>query len=322
MRLRNIPHYMNLSARDFLRLVTNYPGYYFRRRRGTRYAEKGIHDYRMVLDLLDAGISRELWLVESREKEHVVMLNSVLKPGMTVLDIGANIGYYSVMMARLVGESGKVYAVEPARGNVNLLNINLALNGMNGLVETFNLGIAEKSGEEDFFESEKSNWHTFYPKVHSGSETTSLVGSASLRMQVASVPDFVDGKRKIDLMRMDVEGFEVEILSGLLPLLEDPTFGPAILFEVHQPRYDDDEHNMRVVLQALFDAGYKVHTLASNHHTQGGSQVFEERGYIARDVIKTDFQRRGLFNDIKGSDAIELMCDTDFVRAVLLTRAP
>lgn len=322
MRLSNIPHYLNLSAGDFLRLVTNYPGYYVRRRSGLRYAEKGIHDYRMVLDLSDEGISRELWLVQAREKEHMVMLNSALKPGMTVLDIGANIGYYSVMMGKLVGEGGKVYAVEPSASNSNLLNINLGLNGMNGLVETFSVGIADKTAERNFFESEKSNWHTFYPKVHSGEETESLVGSTAFTVPVVSLPDFLEGKRRIDLMRMDVEGFEVEILTGLLPLLKDESFGPSILFEVHQPRYDDDEHNMRVVLQALFDTGYKVQTMASNHHTRGGAEVFKARGYEAQAVIKTDFQKRGIFTGVSSTDAIGLLCDTDYVRAVLLTRAP
>lgn len=321
MRLSNIPHYLNLSGQDFVRLAVNYPGYYFRRARGIRYAEKTVHDYRMILDLLDEGISRELWLIQAREKEHVVMLRSVLEPGMTVLDIGANIGYYSVMMGRLVGNTGKVYALEPATSNFHLLNVNLGLNDMNGVVETFNVGVADKTGEQDFFQSGRSNWHTFYPKVHSGADTESLVGSSSVKVPVVTMPDFLRGRRRIDLIRMDVEGFEVEILTGLLPLLADRAFRPTILFEVHRPRYDDQEHNMRVVLRALFEAGYVVATLASNQHTDGGAQVFERRGYEPQQVIKTDFQRRGLYMGVSPADAIELLCDTNYVRAALLTRA-
>ena len=322
MQLRNIPYYLNLSGGDFARLVANYPGYLLRAARGIRFAEKRVHDYRMVLDLEDQGISRELWLIQSREKEHIAMLGSALEPGMTVLDIGANIGYYSVMMGKLVGANGKIYAVEPSLANYSLLNLNLDLNGMDGLVERFNMGISNKTGEGDFFQSERSNWHTFYPTVHSGDETESLVGTKAVPVPVITLPDFAEGKRKIDLIRMDVEGFEVEILTGLLPMLEDTSFGPKLLFEVHQPRYDDDEYDMRGVLQALFDAGYRVDTLASNAHSSGGEKVFKTMGYEADEVIKTDFQKRGIFSDITNEHAIELMCDTDYVRAVLMTRTP
>ena len=320
MRLSNIPHYLNLSAGDFARIIKNYPSYYLRRGKGERYAERKIHDYRMLLDLTDQGISRELWLAQSREKEHIIMLKAALEPGMSVLDIGANIGYYSVMMGRLVGDQGKVYAVEPSASNFDLLKINLGLNGLNELVETFNVGISNETGEGDFFESERSNWHTFYPQVHTGTETESLVGGKSIRVPVITIPEFLKGKRSIDLIRMDVEGFEVEILTGLLPLLEDESFGPKILFEVHQPRYDDNEHDMRGILGAMFEAGYRVETLASNHHTNGGAEVFRAKGYEADEVIKTDFQRRGMFSGVSNADALEFMCDSDFVRAALLTR--
>ena len=51
----------------------------------------------------------------SRELEHRVMLQKVLRPGMTVLDIGANIGYYAIMEAKQVAPSGKVIAIEPSQ---------------------------------------------------------------------------------------------------------------------------------------------------------------------------------------------------------------
>lgn len=80
---------------------------------GRRYLEKRIYDYRMRLDLSDRGISRTLLLFGRRELEHKVMLERVLRPGMTVLDIGANIGYYALMELRLIGPGGTLVAVEP-----------------------------------------------------------------------------------------------------------------------------------------------------------------------------------------------------------------
>ena len=60
----------------------------------------------MILDLHDKGISRALWLFGDRELEHKYLLEKVIKPGMTILDIGSNIGYYPLMELNLIGKKG------------------------------------------------------------------------------------------------------------------------------------------------------------------------------------------------------------------------
>ena len=64
---------------------------FYRRFLGRRHLKKRIHDYWMYLDTLDQGIGRTLILFGVREEDHRIILHEVLKPGMTVLDIGANI---------------------------------------------------------------------------------------------------------------------------------------------------------------------------------------------------------------------------------------
>ncbi|MDA1060739.1 MAG: FkbM family methyltransferase [bacterium] len=320
MNLKNISYYVNLRARDLAKLLITYPYYHFKIRSGTRYVEKKIHDYRLLIDLKDEGISKQLMLLETREEDHIIILNRELSKGMVAFDLGANIGYYSAMMANLVGTNGKVYAVEPSSSNFQLLSLNLKLNQLENIVETYNIGISNKTGMDNFYESEKSNWHTFYPKVHSGIETESLVDRTPIQVPVMTISEFAKGKRKIDLIRMDIEGFEVEVFESLLPLLKDKSFGPKILFEVHQPRYNDKEHNMRKVLKSLFENGYHVKTLASNQYNRGGREIFENRGYKPSMVIKTDFLKRGIYDTVADDDAIYFMCDTDFTRAALLER--
>ena len=90
----------------------------------------------MFLDLQDRGISRTLLLFGERELEHKKMLEEVLEPGMSVLDIGANIGYYALMELNLIGKTGNLIAVEPSPSNVDLLKRNLSLNGYLGLKST------------------------------------------------------------------------------------------------------------------------------------------------------------------------------------------
>ena len=78
---------------------------------GRRFIEKRIYDYVLVLDSDDPGISSRLLRHGAREPEQKFIIESTLKPGMVAFDLGANLGYYTVMMARLVGDSGRVYAV-------------------------------------------------------------------------------------------------------------------------------------------------------------------------------------------------------------------
>ena len=321
MKLMNIPLYLStLELKDWIKLSMNYPYYKMKVNSKTRFLEKKVNDYRILIDMEDEGISKQLMLLQTREKDHVIILKEELSSGMVAFDLGANIGYYATMMAKLVGPKGKIYAVEPSQSNFQLLNLNLRLNAVEGIVDTFNIGISNETGVGEFYESEKSNWHTFYPKVHSGIDTESLVGKAPIEVPTVTVGEFAKGKRNIDLIRMDIEGFEVEVFQSMIPLLEDKSFCPSILFEVHQPRYNDEDHNMRVCLDALFERGYYVKTLVSNQYNAGGKEIFQERGYSTETVIKTDFMKRGFYKEVANEDAIYFMCDTDFTRAALLER--
>ena len=82
---------------------------------GKQFILKNIYNFSMYLDNFDMGISRTLILYGERELEHKLMLEKVLKPGMTVLDIGANIGYYALIELKLIGKKGNLIAVEPSK---------------------------------------------------------------------------------------------------------------------------------------------------------------------------------------------------------------
>ncbi len=128
---------------------------------GRRFLELPIYSYRMLIDLEDRGISRTLLLFGEREIEHKIMLERMLRPGMTVLDIGANIGYYALMELALIGPGGLLIAVEPSPSNVALLRRNLALNNWNS-IEIHQVAMSDRQGERAFFLSEMSNLNTFH----------------------------------------------------------------------------------------------------------------------------------------------------------------
>lgn len=278
---------------------------------GRRFIVKNIYNYRMYLDLQDRGISRTLLLFGKRELEHKKMLEEVLKPGMTVLDIGANIGYYALMELNLIGRNGKLIAVEPSPSNVELLKRNIELNGYFD-IEVYNAAISNYSGNRLFHLSNMSNLNTFHD-VGTGVEHLS---GQSLDVKTFTVPEIMKG-RPLDLIRMDVEGHEVEVLDGLLPAIVNNEMSPMIIFETHLTRYGPD-HDIELILRRLFKAGYCVKSVGSS--SKFGSSQLEARGYKGGAEIKSDGDLRKIFKNISESDTIDLICREGGIRTILLTR--
>lgn len=277
-----------------------------------RYVKKKIYDYEMYLDTCDPGISRTLLLFGRRELEHKLILKKVLRPGMTILDIGANIGYYAIMESKWVGDTGKVIAVEPSLKNVTLLQRNLKLNNCNN-VHVFQTAISDSCAEKSFFVAKSSNLNTFH---NIGSGKYDLTGE-TIQVSTQTVSAIMYDFGKPDLLRMDVEGHEVEIIKGMLSALEKNEMNPMIIFETHITRYND-EHNMRTVLRRIFKCGYQVKYLASN--AESGTKRVNAKGYIGTAPIKTDFVKRVIYENIKPEDAIDLICNIGGARTVLLAK--
>lgn len=171
---------------------------------------KDIQGSKMYLNIRDRGVSRELALADIREKHLTETLQSELREGDCVVDIGANIGYYALMEARLVGPGGKVYAVEPVPHNIQLLEDSVRLNGY-GNIETFQLAIGEQDSVLPLYISDHPNWSSFY-------RSRQVVGQVDVA--VTSLDSFLKDKRRPNLIRMDVEGYEYEILNGMSHILE------------------------------------------------------------------------------------------------------
>lgn len=276
---------------------------------GQRFVERQIYSYRMLLDLHDQGISRTLLLFGERELEHKIMLERVLKPGMTVLDIGANIGYYALMELHLIGPTGSLIAVEPSPSNVALLKRNLALNGYAD-IEVHQGAISDKSQTRPFFLSEMSNLNTFHD---TGTGSLHLKGE-TISVATWTVPEIMRGRRP-DLIRMDVEGHEVEVLTGLLPAVERGEMAPMVIFETHLSRYSD-EHDISVPLRRLLDFGYRIKLAGSS--SERGTSILQRLGYTNGTPIRSDGVERVIVADVKADDAIRLIRHEGGLRTVLL----
>lgn len=279
---------------------------------GKKTMVRSVHNYRLHLDTRDRGLSRTLFLFGKREIDHYLLLQEILKPGMNILDIGANIGYYAIMESLVVGPSGNILAIEPMLPNIEMLRRNIALNKVTN-IDVVHGAVSAETGTGKMFMSTHSNLHTFH---NEGSAASSL-GSVPVNVPTFTLNDVSEGRDKPDLMRMDVEGHEVEILGQLADLVEQDVISPNVIFETHLSRYTP-ENDLAPVLRHLFAAGYKVTRAASS--SEGGTAKIAALGYKGTEPFYSDFGKRIIFRDIGNDDAINAICETGGLRTILLEK--
>lgn len=176
----------------------------------------------------DEGISTELQIYESHEPLTTHLMINELKQDMICVDLGSNIGYYAVIESNLIGETGKIFAIEPSPVNFPVLKSNLENQKMNNFL-AFNIAIGDKNEEMEFIISSKSNWS----KIRMNNEKINPEDKI-IKIPVKTLDSFVNENNitKIDILRMDVEGFEYNILLGANKILEK--FKPKIFVEIHK----------------------------------------------------------------------------------------
>jgi FkbM family methyltransferase len=279
---------------------------------GIKTMKKKVFNYKLYLDTSDRGLSRTLFLFGKREIDHYKMLQDILEPGMHILDIGANIGYYAIMESLVIGPSGKILAIEPMLPNIEMLRRNIDLNSVSN-IEILHSAVSAQTGTGQMFMSTHSNLHTFH---NQGSAASSL-DSTPMDVPTITLKDVAAKLENPDLMRMDVEGHEVEILGQLAELVENNVISPNVIFETHLSRYTPD-NDFVPVLKKLFASGYKVTQAASS--SESGTRKIAALGYKGSEPFYSDFGRRVIFNNIGDDDAIEAICHSGGLRTILLKK--
>jgi FkbM family methyltransferase len=149
-----------------------------------------------------------------------------VRPKMTVFDIGANVGFYSVISARLVGPDGGVVAFEPLPDNVRMISHNAALNSFRQ-ISVQELALGKESGHATFVVSADPNWGMLASVGAPGR----VVGERKVR--IARLDSLIrEGTvARPDLMKIDVEGAETDVLEGAAETLA--TARPVLFIDLH-----------------------------------------------------------------------------------------
>jgi FkbM family methyltransferase len=136
----------------------------------------------------------------------------MLDPGMTFVDVGAHIGYFSIIAAALVGEKGAVHSFEPDPDCFSRLVLNSAIYPW---VKTHNSAVADRDGEISFYRSPKqseSGWGAIFDADGKRAELT-------VRVCTLDSWSLHEGIEKLDVLKMDVEGSEDRVLEGAQALI-------------------------------------------------------------------------------------------------------
>lgn len=209
-----------------------------------------IHGYSIQLDLSD-HIQR-LVFIGAYERWETSIFRKSLKTNMCVIDVGANIGYFTLLAARLVGQNGKVIAIEPDPEAFAKLKKTVEINKITQIV-LINGGLGRNVDS------------MFLPKAGRGNNSPSLLDrshDSGCIINIYKLDDIVKkyGIFKCDLLKVDVEGYEPEVFAGgALSLSEGIIY--AIIFEINRHWLQFLNYTPEMMLKYICSFGFRDETI-------------------------------------------------------------
>jgi FkbM family methyltransferase len=211
-----------------------------------RLASRGVE---RVINGTDRVFIGSEWraVTESYEPEVWAHVMANVRPGDRIADVGAFIGLYAIALGRRVGPTGRVIAFEPDEHSCAVVRQHIAFNGVEATVEAVRSAVGTVNGEI-WFTADKSIQNQI-----------ALPGAAGAKpVPSLSLDEFFKGQR-LDMLKVDVEGFEEEVLKGAEQLLSDPERAPRLIYvEVHPYNWHLCGTTSQSLLGRLIRLGYEV----------------------------------------------------------------
>lgn len=177
-----------------------------------------------------------------------------VRPGDVIADVGAHFGLYAIALAKRVGKTGKVFAFEPDPHNIAFLKENVALNRIGSELEIIESAVGDTKTI--------LRYHT----------RDSSISSVVCRLEQESTKDIIEvpcntldeilANKKLDVLKIDVEGYEAHVLIGAKNLLARKNgYARAILIEAHPYAWKDYGTESNTIVSLLRESGYKVRSV-------------------------------------------------------------
>lgn len=168
----------------------------------------------LLVDARDLGVASFLITTGTYEPFELSLIRRLLRPGACVVDVGANFGYYSVLVAQAVGARGRVYCFEPAPDNFEILRRNIHRNGLADRVTAYATALSNETRE---------GWLFLHPRNQGDHRIVAGPSErrATVRVAVSRLDDVLPRGTPVDLIKMDVQGAEMLALQGMQRVLDE-----------------------------------------------------------------------------------------------------
>jgi FkbM family methyltransferase len=189
--------------------------------------------YRVYKDRLEAGPIR--------------MLRPYVRPSTYVIDVGANIGFFTLQFAAWISDGGKVIALEPDVVNYARLQHAIAESGLSNVVETIRAAVADVVGKG-------------FLEVNPGHPGDHKLGTEGVPVALTTIDEIVAarGWPEVSLIKVDVQGAEARVLTGARRTLEK--YRPTLFLEVDEPQLRRYGSSAAELLASVTALGYAIHS--------------------------------------------------------------
>ena len=224
-------------------------------------------DLRIRADL-DDWLQRQVFMYgvyRVEEKHRSVMLGRI-QPGDTILDVGAHIGYYTLLFAKRAGAAGRVFAFEPSTRTYEQLLENLSLNDLDN-ISTVKAAASERAGIATINLAAGANTGSTSLHFDAGA-----VGSEPV--ETVAIDDYLRQHAidEVNMIKVDVEGHELQVLMGLRRTLSAPADrAPELFVEVNENTLRSAGTSVAAIFDELASAGYHAYRIV------GAGEVRPER---------------------------------------------
>jgi FkbM family methyltransferase len=251
------------------------------------------YGFHLLLPAWDANVVGAAAEGRMFNRQLTKILSRVIRPGDTVVDGGANVGFYSLVAANLLKGHGIVVSFEPDPRNIPFLRANAALNGFSELIRVEPRALSNAESNLDFWYSPRTSWGGSLVRMPNSSDVCMRVPASRLDVFRSS-----ENLGRIDVIKLDLEGAEPLALQGMADALRSARL---LVLEINKPRLmqlktdpcrliKDTLHQGCFTLMLVSDGhAVKVATPGDFHWTQvldklGWADVFCAKGEAAEEL--------------------------------------
>lgn len=207
-------------------------------------------DFKFKCDLAD-WLGQYVYLNGVYEPPTAAAIAMLIKPGDTMIDVGANAGFFSLMGASLVGEGGRVLSFEPIPSVREILATNIKLNGYDN-IDVFPVALSNQTAVVKIYEG---------PIGHKGISSLRPIPSHSGQIEINAIAldDMTDRINTVSLIKIDVEGAELLALTGMEKLVRRDH--PSFIIEFTDKYLQSFGHSAKQLAGWLESHGYKLYRI-------------------------------------------------------------